>query len=76
MDKTTRRRWDEEHWGLGQWVVKILKDEEAWEGGGVMKRQASWGIRSGELFYFFFIFIYYVIVWSVWDTMTQKESVG
>jgi len=31
-------------------------------GGGVMKQQVSWGIYSGRIFYFIFIFIYYVIV--------------
>ena len=62
--------------GIGIASCKILEDEEAWEGGGVMKWQASWGICSGRLFYFFFIFFYYVIVWSAWDTMTQKESAG
>ena len=62
--------------GIGIASYKILKDEEAWERGGIMKQQMSWGISSSRLFYFFFIFIYYVIVWSVWDTMTQKESAG
>jgi len=62
--------------GIGIVSYKILKDKEAWEGGGVMKQQTSWGIRSGELFYFIFILFYYVIIWSAQDTMTQKESMG
>jgi len=39
---------------------KILEDKEAWGGDGVIKRQASWGICGGGLFYFFSIFFYYV----------------
>jgi len=44
--------------------VKILRDEEWRQEDGliVIKRQASWSIRSGRLFYFFFISLYYVII--------------
>jgi len=52
-------------------VDKSKKDtscQDLWDNPGfpskgiVIKRQASWGIRGGGLFYFFSILFYYVIV--------------